>query len=334
MLKYTLLASVLAAMAYASKAPEVLDNPNNVVAVAHFPQAGDSREIMGTMKFFSVNGTVKVHWDVTKLPYGRGPFYYHIHENALNGAADCEVTGRHFNPYSAPPDCSKQAHDSLCQVGDLSGKHGWIDTTCYETSYYDPYLSLKAGDPAYLIGKSVVLHFPDLKKMACADIGVSPETPQEADLESKRNVLHNKDLIEAKTPGWQPTEQERALMDESHREWLKYNEEGDVHRNEYGDDDDDDDDDDGDEDEGSEEHAWGSGTDEALDDEADPSPGTPTTELEEQIEDSEFQGEKPCEPSETASSILKSTDCENGAGFMDPQSWFYGAAVVAAGLFM
>lgn len=221
--------AALSSLSSAGKAPEISNNPSNVVAVADFPFGGDE-SILGTMKFFSTNGTVKVHFDVTNLPKGAGPFSYHIHERGIDADGNCESAGKHFNPYSAPADCSLFKDDTFCQVGDLAGKHGLINATCFETSYYDKYLSLNPGSPSYIVGKSVVIHYPDLKKMACTDIKVSSESVHHADLESKRNIKHNKDLIENYIPGWEPeTEEERELIEESHKEWLKYNNEGDVH---------------------------------------------------------------------------------------------------------
>ena len=108
------LLSLLALGALADKAPAIDDNPKNVVAVAHFPQAGEFKEIIGSMKFFSTNGTVRVHWDVTKLPKEKGPFLYHIHEFPVNEKQSCEIAGYHFNPYKAPAECAVFNDDSLC----------------------------------------------------------------------------------------------------------------------------------------------------------------------------------------------------------------------------
>ncbi|ODV61029.1 Cu,Zn superoxide dismutase-like protein, partial [Ascoidea rubescens DSM 1968] len=155
---------------YAESAPEYHNNPR-VVAQAGFPSYGKNKKFQGFVKFFSTDGKVKVHVDVTKLPKRRGPFYYHIHDKPIPESGDCEAAGTHFNPYKASPDCAAFPTDDLCQVGDLSGKHGWIDTTCFEQSYIDPYLSLDAKDPGYFVGKSVVFHYKKkLKKFACANI--------------------------------------------------------------------------------------------------------------------------------------------------------------------
>lgn len=215
--------AIFAAYAHARAAKQYNNNPTDVVAVADFPQGG--KKLLGTMKFFSTNGTVKVHWDVTKLPKRRTPFYYEIHEKPVGRLGKCSSAGKRFNPNRGPAKCESVENDSLCAVGDLSGKHGWIATTCFETSYYDPYLSLNERDPTYVVGKSIVVHYPDSLRMACADIVLSEETPELADKESKRNVQHNKDLVEAGMEDWEPTPEEKKMMDEAHKEWLKYNSE-------------------------------------------------------------------------------------------------------------
>ena len=56
-------------------------------------------------------------------------------------------------------------NDAYCQVGDLLGKHGCINTTCFELKYNDPYLSLNRKSKSYIIGKSVVFHYPNLTKL-------------------------------------------------------------------------------------------------------------------------------------------------------------------------
>lgn len=156
---------------FANNAPVIKSNPSNAVAVADFPSGGTHLPTKGYVYFWSPEGKeVQVHVDMTGLPQTGGPFVYHIHDHAIiNG--DCESAGLHFNPYGAATDCAAQQDDSYCQVGDLSGKHGWINTTCFQTSYEDPYLSLGADSPSHIVGKSVVFHYADLTKFACALIG-------------------------------------------------------------------------------------------------------------------------------------------------------------------
>ncbi|KAK6890794.1 Cell surface superoxide dismutase [Cu-Zn] 6 [Candida tropicalis] len=154
----------------ADKAPKIKKNPKNVVAIADFPFGGN-KQVTGNVVFTAKQGKhVNVHIDMTGLPKNEGPFYYHIHERSVPGDGNCEAVGLHFNPYNASPECEEQKNDAYCQVGDLSGKHGLINTTCFELKYIDPYLSLNRKSKSYIIGKSLVFHYPNMTKIACADI--------------------------------------------------------------------------------------------------------------------------------------------------------------------
>ncbi|GMF07097.1 unnamed protein product [[Candida] boidinii] len=170
----TVLALILS-LAKADKAPECLDSPAYSIARADF----DNDSVHGVIEFATaVNGTVKVHLDVTGLPKEGGPFYYHIHKYPVdeeyarqNGLGLCEETGTHFNPYNAPAiECDSWDDDSMCQVGDLSGKHGWFNSTCVEFEYYDPYISLNPANKAYIGGTSVNFHFANMTRIICGNI--------------------------------------------------------------------------------------------------------------------------------------------------------------------
>ncbi|RLV93700.1 Cell surface superoxide dismutase Cu-Zn 6 [Spathaspora sp. JA1] len=165
----------LLAFTQADKAPKVKKNPKDVVAIADFPFGGNTN-VRGNVVFTAKQGTfVNVNVDMTGLPAEGGPFFYHIHEGSVPADGNCEAVGLHFNPYNAPPVCNDQKHDGYCQVGDLSGKHGAINTTCFEAKYEDSYLSLNAKSKSYIIGKSVVFHYSNLTKFACADIAIADE---------------------------------------------------------------------------------------------------------------------------------------------------------------
>lgn len=164
---------IVSALALSEAAPKVSKNPKRLVAVADFPEKGTNKLTKGYVFFTSpTGGDVKVHIDFTGLPKMGGPFYYHIHENLVN-ADFCEDAGGHFDPYHGLSQCPEQGDDAVCQVGDLSGKHGWVNTTCYQTEYTDPFLSLNVKDPAYVVGKSLVLHLADQTRIACANIKVA-----------------------------------------------------------------------------------------------------------------------------------------------------------------
>lgn len=160
----------------ADKSPRIKKNPKGVVALADFP-AGFDQNVKGNVVFTAKEGSfVNVHVDVTGSPQDGQPFYYHIHEFPVPADGNCEAVGLHFNPYNAPADCDSQKDDSYCQVGDLAGKHGYINTTCFETNYVDEYLSLNKKSNSYIVGKSVVFHFENMTKLACANIEIVDES--------------------------------------------------------------------------------------------------------------------------------------------------------------
>lgn len=181
--------------ALADKAPKIKRNPKHVVAIADLPFGGD-KKIMGNVVFTAKKGkVVNVHVDVTGLPKEGGPFQYHIHEDSVPEDGDCEKVGDHFNPYDAPEECDEQKDDSYCEVGDLSGKHGWINATCFETKYNDPYLSLNKKSKSYIVGKSIVFHYANLTKFACADIELASHLRLQS-LQEEYNSNENTDLSE------------------------------------------------------------------------------------------------------------------------------------------
>lgn len=172
-------AILFASAAFAEKAPVISRNPVNAVAVADFPESGPHQFTKGYVFFSSNRGRkVKVNVDMTGLPPTDGPFYYHIHENAIGAGQGCEAAGNHFDPYGGLSTCpvrGEKGDDSDCIVGDLSGKHGWINATCFQTDYTDAYLSLNPDSPAYVVGRSVVFHYQNLTAFACANINIADE---------------------------------------------------------------------------------------------------------------------------------------------------------------
>lgn len=157
-------------VALAGVAPQIFNNPKDVVAVAQFPKFGCGL-MEGYVLFETVDGgKVDLRVDVTKLPPDGGPFHYHIHEFPVPADGDCEKVGREFNPYHASPDCDDQPGHGYCQLGDLSGKHGCITKTCFDETFCDSYLSLDPSSKASILGRSVVFHYNDMTKIACSNI--------------------------------------------------------------------------------------------------------------------------------------------------------------------
>lgn len=167
------------------RAPKIKLNPKNVVALADFPQ-GFSQTVLGNVIFTAKDGKfVEVHVDMTGLPAEGGPFQFHIHEGAVPSDGDCDKVGAHLDPYHGNKDCELQKDDSFCEIGDLSGKHGWINTTCFETKFYDQFISLNKKSKSSVLGKSLVFHFANSTKFACANI----------ELASKPKLLGLQDAI-------------------------------------------------------------------------------------------------------------------------------------------
>lgn len=159
--------SLLASVALAGEAPHNRDSKKKAVARAHL----DKGLVKGIIEFTSRNGVVDVHLDVTGLPPNAGPFQYQIHDYRVNEKGNCEDAGETLNPYDAHYGaCDDLQNDALCSVGDLSGKHGYINTTCFETRYTDPYLSLNPHNKAFVGGKSLVIVDQHNKKISCGNI--------------------------------------------------------------------------------------------------------------------------------------------------------------------
>lgn len=150
-----------AVLVSAREAPYNRDSSKRAVARAHL----DDGLVKGIIEFTTKDKIVNVHLDTTGLPPNAGPFFYHINSEKC-GSSD-EV----LNPYdSIYGECDELDNNSECAVGDLSGKHGFIDTTCYEVQYQDPYLSLNKKNVAFVGGKSVVIIDRHQNKIACGDI--------------------------------------------------------------------------------------------------------------------------------------------------------------------
>lgn len=184
----------------ANQAPKIKQNPRNVVAIADFPQ-GFSQTVLGNVIFTARDGKfVEVHVDMTGLPAEGGPFQFHIHQGTVPANGDCDQVGDHLNPYNGHKDCELQKDDSYCEIGDLSGKHGWINATCFETKFLDPFISLSKKSKSSVIGRSLVFHFANSTRFACANIELA-STPkllglQDAIIDTDYNQYINDELLQ------------------------------------------------------------------------------------------------------------------------------------------
>jgi hypothetical protein len=93
---------------------------------------------------------------------------------------NCTETLAHLDPYirGETPVCDNTA-PATCQVGDLSGKHGFIpaDVGEWETSYVDLYASTVEGIGAFFGNRSIVVHYPNKTRITCASFAKVASLP-------------------------------------------------------------------------------------------------------------------------------------------------------------
>lgn len=100
-----------------------------------------------------------------------GPLVYHIHALAVPANGNCTATLGHLDPTNRgeSPACDPTRPD-LCQVGDLSGKHGNITTDGdFTAQYTDAFLSTDPGSMSFFGDKSVVIHTSNATRITCAN---------------------------------------------------------------------------------------------------------------------------------------------------------------------
>ncbi|ORY81983.1 hypothetical protein BCR37DRAFT_393029 [Protomyces lactucae-debilis] len=111
-----------------------------------------------------------------------GNFSYHIHQNRVpdiitNPAIDCMQAGGHLNSKGvADTVICDHEHPDLCQDGDLSGKYGKVPALqvaspakTWRIKFDDPFLAFTTEGNG-IVGRSVVVHDKDKKRLACANI--------------------------------------------------------------------------------------------------------------------------------------------------------------------
>ena len=106
---------------------------------------------------------------------------WHIHEQPVSSSSNCSVAMGHYNPLGVQTDgnyslsCTPTLQ-TMCEVGDLSGKGGSLTVADGEAKllYTDTTLPLLPhdGNPFYIIGRSLVIHGPNgsLSSVACTNV--------------------------------------------------------------------------------------------------------------------------------------------------------------------
>ncbi|KAK8137811.1 hypothetical protein PG984_001191 [Apiospora sp. TS-2023a] len=170
----------------ASNATAVTNNPVGVSALGTLPDkafftAGSlSGNVKGSVSVKSAPGGIGVVYTVkfSNLPKEGGPFPYHIHEKKVPDDGNCTSTGAHLDPTirGETPPCDK-TYPQTCQVGDLSGKYGTIDSDPFEATYTDLFGSMNSGSNASVPDRSFVVHFSNKTRISCANFDVSSPAP-------------------------------------------------------------------------------------------------------------------------------------------------------------
>lgn len=95
---------------------------------------------------------------------------YHLHDQPVSPDGNCSATLAHLDPYergeATPCDITRP---ETCQVGDLSGKHGDINSNPWNATYTDYYASTLPGIGAFFGNRSLVIHFKNVTRITCAN---------------------------------------------------------------------------------------------------------------------------------------------------------------------
>jgi len=167
-------AATLVTASLAADAP-VTNNVPGTWAIANMPGGGDKTIVAQFAVSAAKDGGVNFVLNINgPNPLTGSGFMYHIHEKAVPSNGNCTATGAHLDPFARgeDPPCDN-TNPASCQVGDLSGKHG----TCASIpgcskNFTDKYLSLTPGDKSYIGDKSIVIHYPNKTRIACANFAL------------------------------------------------------------------------------------------------------------------------------------------------------------------
>ena len=143
-----------------------------LTAVSRFSQNGLSGSITFNQPTPSSSTTITLN--ITQLPLDNLPWHVHVFPFRLGSPSPCSsssVAG-HFDPLLASRETDYSArcagNSSLCEMGDLSGKHGRLTSLNSMQQFSDSTLHLHGVYS--IIGRSVVIHRPDNTRLACANI--------------------------------------------------------------------------------------------------------------------------------------------------------------------
>ena len=149
----------------------------SLTAIATFSQNG----ISGTITFAqnSSSSPTSIHVNLTGLSTEE-LYQWHVHQYPFTAAlpSPCSPAnvGGHYDPLGASTNNNNYKADcamnkTICEIGDLSGKFGLLNTSLLPLNINDSSLSLYGYQS--IIGRSVVLHLQNGTRYVCANIDVS-----------------------------------------------------------------------------------------------------------------------------------------------------------------
>jgi Cu/Zn superoxide dismutase len=152
--------------------------PQRVQAIADFGAAPWNQNVFGSVAFSqeAPNGpttvTVNLIGSSGGGTRGDGNFgEWHVHEFPVdvNAADKCGAAsvGGHYNPNGGVYPCNK-LNPSSCELGDLSGIFGVLQSSNYQNTFTDTSLPLSGA--LSIIGKSMVVHDSGGNRWVCATI--------------------------------------------------------------------------------------------------------------------------------------------------------------------
>ncbi|KPI43738.1 Cell surface Cu-only superoxide dismutase 5 [Cyphellophora attinorum] len=173
MLLVAISALIFSAFTAAQVAPLATNQP---VGTTYQAILNSSKPIQGSITGVASDNGTGVNFNIILSDFPDYAIYvYHIHvDPVVNG--NCSSAGGHLRPFGGPEDTVKcdPSHPELCQVGDLSGKHGNITQEAltngkFMIMYNDLYVNAIQGNEAFFGSRSIVVHAANLTRLNCAN---------------------------------------------------------------------------------------------------------------------------------------------------------------------
>lgn len=99
---------------------------------------------------------------------------YHVHDKPVPEDGNCTSASIHLDPTlrGELTPCNS-TFPQTCQVGDLSGKYGKINTDPFEAIYHDEFASMNTDNNASVPDRSIVVHFANKTRITCVNFSVT-----------------------------------------------------------------------------------------------------------------------------------------------------------------